>query len=136
SHPDPVEDDRPGANPGSVLDDDATAADPLVHDGQRRIVEVMVDRQDLCARSNQDCLADGHAALAANDHGFPDEGAAPDPDEGVGQVPKVEDVQLGVVHDEGVVVDVDPTGTGVQVDPAVEVHPPPQPHVLGEGDAH
>src|SRR5262249_4376823 len=108
--PDAVEHDRARADPGAVLDHDAPPADALVHDRTGHVAEVGVDRQNLPPGPEQHRLADGHPALAAYDDRLSDERPPSDLDERVGQVAEVEDVQLGVVHDEGVVADVDAAG--------------------------
>ena len=80
-------------------------------------------------RRNQDRIADRDSALAAHDNRFAHERVAANPDERVRQVPKVEDVQLGIVHDGGVVADLNAAGRRVEVDSLVKEYAPAQTNI-------
>src|SRR5690606_18264338 len=108
-----VGDDDVGAEPDVILDDDPFRGDALLDKGAGGVVKDVVDGDNLGERAGIDTIADGHAALPADDAVFPDQAIAPDRNVALRHVAEVVDVQHGAMHDDGVGADADATGRGV-----------------------
>src|SRR5207249_4997894 len=104
-----------------VLDNNPATCDALFDDWTGSVREVVVDCQDFDLRRNQHRVTNSDAPLSTHHHRLADESIAADPDVGVWEVAKVEDVQLGVVHDACVIANCDATRRRVQVHTFVEV---------------
>src|SRR5688572_21978169 len=122
SYPHTICDDRAGTKPDVIFDHNPFRRDSLLYKRTIRVVEDMIDRDDLRERRGIDAVADLHPALPA-DHGiFSNEAISPDLDSRMRQVPKIIDMQNRAMHHNGPGTELDPAGTGMKIDSFIQIN--------------
>ncbi len=96
----------------------------------------VVDREDLYVRCGVDVVANRNAALPAQHVEFADEAVLANRNASMRQMAKVVDVQLGMVHDVGVLTNRNAIRQGMEVHSLVEVHAARQPDPIGVPNSH
>jgi hypothetical protein len=86
---DAVGDDSSRAQPDIIFNHDALSRDPLLDKRPRRILENVINGDDLREWRSVYAVADGHTSLPANDAILTDETVTADADEGMGQITEI-----------------------------------------------
>jgi hypothetical protein len=132
----PISNDGSGANPDVIFHCDALSSDTLLDKRAIRIREYVVDGSQLHKGGGVYPVTDLDTALPSQHVELADQAILPDLYAGMWQVAKVVNMQLCVVHDEGVISDSDASGAGVQIHAFIQIHAAPQVDLVGEPDAH
>jgi hypothetical protein len=133
---DTVDNNRAATNPSTLVDGDSLCRDTLLDHRPGGIIEKVVDGQELDTGGEQDRVSNPDPSLAPDDAGLANEAIAADPDTSVGETTKIVDVQLGPVHDKGVVADSDSLRACMEVSAVVEVDVAAEPDVCRKTKAN